>query len=101
MHRSSDVFRIILLAINWLVLLILSLFLIVPFFLDADFEALILAAIIISIAFVFHKLINWIFFSSSLKKIIKDKGLTRSIYRQNKRLTEVRNSKILKNWVRL
>ena len=66
----------------------LAIFLLVPFFVDSDIEALLLAFTVLGLAYVFHKLINLIFNNASFQAAIRNKSLAEAIYRQNKRLSK-------------
>ena len=72
----------------------ISILLVIPFFRDLDFEAIILAFFILGVALVFHKLINLMFENLLFQAALRNKGLSKSIYRQNKRFSADELSKL-------
>ena len=63
---------------------VIAILLVIPFFRDSDFESIILAFVILGVALGFHKLINLMFGNLSFQTTLRNKGLSRAIYRQNK-----------------
>ena len=87
MDYFSRILRNVILSINWVVMSVISILLVIPFFHDSDFEAIILAFVILGVALVFHKLINLMFENLSFQAALRNRGLSQAIYRQNKRFS--------------
>ena len=94
MDYFSRILRNVILVINWVVMSIIATLLVIPFFRESDFEAIILAFVILGVALGLHKLINLMFGNLSFQAALRNKGLSRAIYRQNKRFSTDELSKL-------